>query len=348
MRTKVLGGALLVAALALAGCSTGASSTGAAAGSAGGAAAGGAAMSGAASSGAPAAAASVAGGSYVFLPKSLNNPYWVDARKGMEAEALKLGVKAQFLGPDTDDAGKQVAIFESILATKPAGIAISPNDPASVKDIIAKARAAGIPVIAWDGPVPNSQVQGYIGTDNVKAGESQAEALAKAMGGSGKVAVVIGSLSATNLNQRLTGLKQGLAKYPGISIVATEESGESIADAQGKAETILQAHPDLTGMAGIGGSDLPGIAGALKAAGKCGKIKAVGFDVVPQGIAGMKGGCVDALISQKPYGMTASALQILVDLNKKTSKLPAAFNVDTGVVTVIPTTLDSFQTSAPH
>ncbi|MET3805271.1 ribose transport system substrate-binding protein [Nakamurella sp. UYEF19] len=337
MRKTVLGGICMLAAVALAGCSTGASST---------VAAGGPAVSGA---GQPAAAAaSVATGSYVFLPKSLNNPYWVDARKGMEAEATKLGVKAQFLGPDTDDAGKQVAIFESILATKPAGIAISPNDPASVKDIIAEARAAGIPVIAWDGPVPGSQVQGYIGTDNVKAGESQAEALAKAMGGKGKVAVVIGSLSATNLNQRLTGLKTGLAKYPGISIVATEESGESIADAQGKAETILQAHPDLTGMAGIGGSDLPGIAGALKAAGKCGKIKAVGFDVVPQGIAGMKGGCVDALISQKPYGMTASALQILVDLNTKKSKLPADFNQDTGVVTVTPASLDSFQSSAPH
>ncbi len=168
------------------------------------------------------------------------------------------------------------------------------------------------------------------------------------MGGKGKVAVVIGSLSATNLNQRLTGLKTGLAKYPDISIVATEESGESIADAQGKAETILQAHPDLAGMAGIGGSDLPGIAGALKAAGKCGKIKAVGFDVVPQGIAGMKGGCVDALISQKPYGMTASALQILVDLNTKKSKLPDNFNQDTGVVTVTPSTLDTFQSSAPH
>jgi ABC-type sugar transport system substrate-binding protein len=355
MRKSVLGGTLLLAVIALAGCSTGASSTSAASGGAapavaasGGAAPAGSGAPAAAGSGSAGAAVSSGTGGYVFLPKSLNNPYWVDARKGMEAEATKLGVKAQFLGPDTDDAGKQVAIFESILAINPAGIAISPNDPASVKSIIAKARAAGIPVIAWDGPVPDSQVQGYIGTNNVNAGATEAEALAKAMGGKGKVAVVIGSLSATNLNQRLTGLKKGLAKYPGISIVATEESGESIADAQGKAETLLQAHPDLAGMAGIGGSDLPGIAGALKAAGKCGQIKAVGFDVVPQGVAGMKGNCVDALISQKPYGMTASALQILVDLHNKTSKLPNGFNQDTGVVTVTPATLDAFQSSAPH
>ncbi len=334
MRSVAFGGALLVAAsLTVASCSSGASAPGV-----------GPAATGAA---APAAGA-VGGDTYVFLPKSLNNPYWVDARKGMEDEAKKLGVKAEFLGPDTDDAAAQVAIFESILAKKPAGIAVSPNDPASVTGIIAQARKAGIPVIAWDGPVPDSEVQGYIGTDNVTAGSRAADALVAAMGETGKVAVVIGSLSAPNLNQRLEGLKQGLAKHPGISIVATEESGESVADAQGKAETILQANPDLKGMVGIGGSDLPGIAGALKSGSQCGKIKAIGFDVVPQGVQGMKDGCVDGLISQKPFGMTAQALQILVDFHTDKSTLKPDFNVDTGVEVVTPDTIDAFQSSAPH
>lgn len=283
---------------------------------------------------------------YVFLPKSLNNPYWVDARKGMEDAAAKLGVEAKFLGPDTDDAAAQVAIFDSILATKPAGIAISPNDPASVRDNIAKATAAGIPVIAWDGPVPDSDVLGYIGTDNFAAGTQAGEALAKSVGEKGKVAVVIGSLSAVNLNQRLDGVKKALSKYPDIELVATQVSGESIATAQSASETILQANPDLAGFIGIGGSDLPGIAGALKSADKCGKVKAVGFDVVPQGIEGMKGGCVDALISQKPFGMTAQALQILVDFHAKTSKLEDNFVVDTGVDTVTPETLDEFLKTA--
>ncbi|ARC58404.1 D-allose-binding periplasmic protein [Frondihabitans sp. 762G35] len=283
---------------------------------------------------------------FVFLPKSLNNPYWVDARKGMEDEAKKLGVTAKFLGPENDDAAAQVAIFDSILATHPAGIAISPNDPASVTSDIAAARAAGIPVIAWDGPVPNSQVQGYIGTDNVAAGEQAGEALAKSVGEKGDVAVVIGSLSAVNLNQRLTGVKKAIAKYPNMKIVATEVSNESIATAQSASETILQAHPNLAGFVGIGGSDLPGIAGALKSGGKCASVKSVGFDVVPQGIAGMKGGCVSALISQKPFGMTAQALKILSDMNAKKSSLKDGFNVDTGVVTVTPDTLDTFLKTA--
>jgi ABC-type sugar transport system substrate-binding protein len=291
-------------------------------------------------------AAPAADGSYVFLPKSLNNPYWVEAKKGMEAGMAEIGVKAEFLGPDTDDAAKQVAIFESILAKKPLGIAVSPNDPSSVKDVIARATEMGIPVIAWDGPVPDSAVLGYVGTDNVAAGEKEGEALAKAIGNKGKVAVIIGNLGAPNLNQRLEGLKKALAKYPDIQLAATEESGESVATAQSKAETVLQAHPDLAGFAGIGGSDLPGIAGALKSANKCGTIKAVGFDVVPQGIEGMKGGCVDALISQKPFGMTAQALKILADFHNKKSTLPKNFTVDTGVEVVTPDKLDAFLTTS--
>jgi ribose transport system substrate-binding protein len=324
-KTTTLAAVLAVAAIALSGCSASAATT-ASAGSA--------------------VAKSAGKPVYVFLPKSLNNPYWVDARKGMEDAAKKLGVTAKFLGPDNDDAAAQVAIFDSILATKPAGIAVSPNDPSSVLDDIAKARAAGIPVIAWDGPVPNSNVLGYIGTNNVVAGEQAGEALASAVGKKGEVAIVIGSLSAVNLNQRLQGVKKVIAKYPKMKLVATEVSGESIATAQSASETILQAHPNLVGMIGISGSDLPGIAGALKSGSKCGQVKAVGFDVVPQGIDGMKGGCVDALISQKPFGMTSQALQILADFHNDKSKLKSNFNIDTGVDTVTPNTLDAFLKTA--
>ena len=287
-------------------------------------------------------------GSYIFLPKSLDNPYWVDARKGMEDAAKKLGVTAEFLGPPKDDAAAQVAIFESTLARKPLGIAVSPNDPGSVKDVISRARAAGIPVIAWDGPVPDSQVKGYIGTDNIAAGKSEGDALAEAIGNKGTVAVVIGSLSAPNLKQRLDGLLAALGKHPDIKVVATEESAESVATAQNKAETILQAHPDLVGMAGIGGADLPGISGALKSGNRCGKVKAVGFDVVPQGIEGMKSGCVQALVSQKPFGMTADALKLLVDMHTGASTQQDGFTIDTGVVVVKPTDLDAYLAAAPH
>ena len=85
-----------------------------------------------------------------------------------------------------------------------------------------KRAAAGIPVIAWDADAPESQRIAYVGTDNVAAGKIAGEELAKAIGGKGKVAILTGSLTAVNANQRIEGFKEALKAYPDIEIVATE------------------------------------------------------------------------------------------------------------------------------
>lgn len=277
---------------------------------------------------------------YVFLPKGLDNPYWDSCRKGMEAEMAKLGVKAEFLGPEKSDATKQVEIFESVIARKPAAIAVSPNDPATVKDAIAKATAAGIPVITWDADAPDSQRILYIGTNNVAAGKTAGETLAKILGGKGKVAILHGALTAVNAQERVTGFKEALKAYPDIEIVAEEPTEDDPAKALSVAESLLQAHPDLAAFYGVTGVGVPGAAGAVKQANKCDSVKVVGFDVVPQGIEFMRAGCVSALISQRPFGMTAQALDIMVDLSN--GKKPTSTNIDTGVEVVYPDKLEEF------
>lgn len=300
-------------------------------------------------SGASSSSGGTKGGSgpYIFLPKSLNNPYWVDARKGMNAEAKKLGVKAKFIGPDTPDPGKQVQLFENALAQNPAGIAISPNDPSTVKSAIDRARSQGIPVIAWDSPVPDSKAIAYIGTDNVAAGKKLAEALAETIGKKGKVAILVGSLSAVNAQQRIEGLKKGLKQYSGISIVATETTNESVAGATSQAENILQAHGDLAALVGITGSDATGGGTAVKSANKCGEVKVVGFDVVPQVVDLMNAGCIQILISQKPYGMSALTLDKLYKLHKGELKPSDVKDIDTGTILVTPKNAKEFM-KKPH
>lgn len=280
---------------------------------------------------------------FVFLPKGLDNPYWDACRKGMDAKAAELGVKAEFLGPEKSDAAKQVAIFESVIARKPAAIAVSPNDPKTVEESIAKATAAGIPVITWDADAPESQRLLYIGTDNVAAGKTAGEVMAKLLEGKGKVAILHGALTALNAQQRVQGFEEALKAYPDIEIVAIEPTEDDPALALSKAEALLQAHPDLAGFYGVTGVGVPGAAGAVKQANKCGQVKVVGFDVVPQGIEGMRDGCVQALISQRPYGMTAQALEIMLGLSK--GEKPSSTNVDTGVEVVYPDTLETFLTT---
>jgi ribose transport system substrate-binding protein len=283
---------------------------------------------------------------YVFLPKSLDNPYWDDCRKGMEDLAAELGVQAEFLGPDTADAAKQVAIFESVIARNPAGIAVSPNDPATVTAAIATAMEAGIPVFAWDADAPDSERIAYIGTNNVNAGRTAGEELAKAIGGSGQVAILHGSLTAANANERVQGFLEAMENYPDIEIVATEPTEDSLATALAKAESLLQAYPDLKAFYGVTGSGVPGASGAVKQANKCGEVQVIGFDVVPQGIEAMREGCAQVLISQRPYGMTQMTLQTMFDLHNSGTEVTEEF-VDTGVEVVYPDTLEAFL-ETPH
>jgi len=278
---------------------------------------------------------------YVFLPKGLDNPYWDNCRKGMESEMAKLGVKAEFIGPEKSDATLQVGVIESVIARNPAAIAISPNDPATVNELIAKATAAGIKVITWDADAPDSQRILYIGTDNYNAGATAAETLSKVLDGKGKVAILNGALTALNAQQRTNGFKDWMAKNaPGIEIVDDQATNDDANTSASIAESILQAHPDLAAFYGVTGNGVPGAGVAVKGANKCGTVHIVGFDVVPQGIELMKAGCVDALISQRPFGMTAKALDVMVDLAN--GKTYTEKNIDTGVEVVYPDGLDTF------
>lgn len=278
---------------------------------------------------------------YVFLPKGLDNPYWDNCRKGMEAKAEELGVNAEFIGPEKSDATLQVGVIESVIARNPAAIAISPNDPATVNELIAKATAQGIKVITWDADAPDSERILYIGTDNYNAGATAAEELSKVLDGKGKVAILNGALTALNAQQRTNGFKDWMAKNaPDIEIVDDQPTNDDANTSASVAEAILQAHPDLAAFYGVTGNGVPGAGVAVKGANKCGEVHIVGFDVVPQGIELMRGGCVDALISQRPYGMTGQALEVMIDLVK--GKTYDTTNIDTGVEVVYPDGLETF------
>lgn len=284
--------------------------------------------------------------SYVFLPKSLNNPYWADAREGMNAAAEELGVQAEFIGPDTPDAAQQLQLFESAISRNPNGIAVSPINADTIASAIDRATSQGIPVIAWDGPAPGSEAIAYVGTDNVAAGEKLAEAVAGNLDEEGQIAVLAGNLTAINARERLEGFEQGLEAYPNIEIVAQETTGESVEGATTTAENLLQAQPDLDALVGITGADAPGAGLAVQGANQCGEVQVAGFDVVDQGVRLMQDGCIQALVSQKPYGMTFQALELLNKLDEGEEAEQEAY--DTGTILVTPDSLEQFLEEAPH
>ena len=78
------------------------------------------------------------------------DPYWSVVKNGMDDAAKTLGVKAEYLAPETFDMAKMAQMIDAAAASKPDGLVVSIADPAALSEPVKNAVAAGIPVIVID------------------------------------------------------------------------------------------------------------------------------------------------------------------------------------------------------
>jgi ribose transport system substrate-binding protein len=228
--------------------------------------------------------------------------YWVAGKQGDARAAKELGIAAHFEGPPQGQLATQVSEFETLASTGATGYFTSVIDPVSEGGIIKKAVAKGVDVVAIDSPVPPADAKTFtfIGTPNVTAGVAAGEAMKKALPNGGEVAILVGSLTATNVIQRTQGFMQAI-KGSKIKVVATENDNGVAATAASNADTVIAAHPNLKGIYGEYSYDGPAAAVAVKAKGDIGKIAVVADDNEPGTITGLKNGSVVASILQQPF-----------------------------------------------
>jgi ribose transport system substrate-binding protein len=144
--------------------------------------------------------------------------------------------------------------------------------------------------------------------------------LAKAMGDKGTVAILAGNQSAPNLQARVKGVRDELAKHPnmkelnnGAGVFYHQETPEKAAEAVANAQN---ANPGIEGWAMVGGWPLF-TTNALKW--EPGKVKVVSVDALPAQLGYLKSGHVQLLLAQDCYGWGHKSVEILLDkiVNKK-------------------------------
>ena len=59
------------------------------------------------------------------------DPYWSVVKNGMDDAAKTLGVKAEYLAPETFDMAKMAQMIDAAVASKPDGLVVSIADPAA-------------------------------------------------------------------------------------------------------------------------------------------------------------------------------------------------------------------------
>ncbi len=251
-----------------------------------------------------------------LVAKSQGNPVFQAARVGAEQAAKELGqkngltIKIDWRTPNEEDAQKQAEAIEQLVLAGADGIAVSCSDANKLTDAINSAVKNGVPVATFDSDAPASKRFVTFGVDDVKCGEQVMDELAKVMGGKGVVAILAGNQNAPNLQKRVQGVKNAAAKYPGIKIRDTYYHKETPQDAAAKVEQVMQANPDITGWAMIGGWPLF-TDNALKW--QPGTVKCVSVDALPAELAYLRSGHVQLLLAQQCYEWGYRSVEHLIN-----------------------------------
>lgn len=235
---------------------------------------------------------------------------------GLALAAKQLGITVEKVGPQNVDLPAFIADIEAEIAKKPAGMLVVGWDPSEAV-AINKAMAAGIPVVTDDADVPNSKRLAFVGTNWYDLGVKQAEEVAPYLKGKTGEAAMFGIAAADNNAQAKAGYIATLKKLdPQIHVIPNiydSQSNPSVVAST--AANLIRSTPDLIAMAGFDSTTGPGIATAIKEAGKIGKIYGTCVDADPQQLQGVKEGALVAAVGQKREFFTYYGLKLLYDYN---------------------------------
>jgi ribose transport system substrate-binding protein len=122
-----------------------------------------------------------------YVPKSLNQEYWVNTKKGAEAgvRGQDAEVITQSANADTEIA-EQIDIVENLLAQDVDALAIAPSSSDLLKPVLERA-AKDIPVVLVDSDIADWKPKtAYVGTENFDGAKLAGKYIAEQMKDGGR------------------------------------------------------------------------------------------------------------------------------------------------------------------
>jgi ribose transport system substrate-binding protein len=241
-----------------------------------------------------------------------SDAFYLTMKKGAQAAAKKLGnVKVVFTGsPAAFSPNTQIPFLNGAIARKPDAILIAPTDKTALITPIQRAISAGIPVATVDTFITRPIAFTNVSTDNLAGGRAAADALVKAIGGSGEVAAISVNPGISTTDQRRDGFVAQLKKYKKVKYLGIQYCNDDQTKASNQMSALLAGHPNLKGVFAMNVVSGNGVTAAVKAKGKSGKVKLVEFDAGPPQVQALKAGTIDALIAQYPFGIGQLGVQL--------------------------------------
>jgi simple sugar transport system substrate-binding protein len=233
---------------------------------------------------------------FAMVTHSDEGSFWSVVKKGAQQAAKDEGVKLIW-SPSNNDPQKEAQLIDAAVSQKVDGLAVSVPNADAIKGSLAKAKAAGIPIITLNSGADQSQALGaitHVGQDEQIAGQAAGRRFKT--GGAKKVLCIIHEQSNIGLQQRCDGVKQGFGgdvtdlQVKGTADISTTQTEiRSKLQADKSFDAVMTLNPDIADAA----------AGAIKGASSSAKLAT--FDINPAVIKRIKSGDVEFAVDQQQY-----------------------------------------------
>lgn len=308
-----------------------------------------------------------------LITKDSTNPFFVAMQEGAKKAAADEGIDITIAsGKEEGDDQGQIDAIENAITAQQKGILITPMST-GVNDAIAKAREAGLFVIALDTPTdPPDAVDITFATDNREAGKLIGQYAAAKLGGEKAIIALLdifddkvvsvdynrdqGFLEGMGLEDigdpKTLGDEPKTGKYSGgdYEIVGNVATGANEEGGLAGMETLLSKNPDINVVYTINEPTAAGAAAALKAAGKEGVI-IVSVDGGRAGVEAVQNGTIAATSQQYPAKMVSLGVAAIIEIVKSGTKPENSPGLDffnTGVTLIANEPIEGVESKDPQ
>ncbi|WP_309235464.1 sugar ABC transporter substrate-binding protein [Streptomyces sp. TRM64462] len=230
--------------------------------------------------------------------------FWDIVQKGAREAAAKDNI--DFLYAHSDEGQQQAQLVDSYVDKKVDGIIVTLAKPEALKASVARAVAAGIPVVTVNSGSAQSKAFGaltHIGQDETVAGQAVGDELDRR--GRKKALCVLHEQGNVGHEQRCAGVKEA---FDG-DVQNLYVDGTNMPDVQASIEAKLQTDTAIDAVVTLGAPFADAAAQAKRTAGSRAEIDT--FDLNAKVAAGLQSGTLGFAVDQQPYLQGYEAVDLL-------------------------------------
>ena len=242
-----------------------------------------------------------------YIPKNTGNPYFDSLEQGFKDGCAKLGCDFTSTAPATADATSQIPFITAQTQRGAGVIAISPNSPDAMNQVLDRAREKGVMVLAVNGDLVENYEHrdaAILPVDFTKTGPGQVELVGSMINYEGEIAILSATTDAPDQNTWIAAMVDTLKtnpKYAKMKLVATVYGDDEPQKSTTEAEALLSKYPNLKGIISPTTVGVAAAAQVIQSAKKADQVHLTGLGTPNQMRPFVKDGTVKAFQLWSPY-----------------------------------------------